>query len=199
MPAGTARVTSSASGTAPEAARSLRLTAAARNPSSRQPSQSKRKWTPSTSASWVTTRSGVELRRVVLDADDQPVPLELREEPELTALREPRQPPSSRSDRRPRGSWPRPQHRRRCTSPAFDASMPPIATTGTAAIGADRAEPVEADRRRGVHLRRCLPDRPGAEIVGVRGAGFVERGHRAAEQETAERGRCSAPGSPWPR
>ena len=54
--AGTASVTRSASGSAPDAARSLRLTAAARKPSSRQPIQSRRKWTPSTSASWVTTR-----------------------------------------------------------------------------------------------------------------------------------------------
>ncbi len=48
-------MTSSASGSAPDAARSLRLTAAARKPSSRQVIQSSRKWTPSTSASCVTT------------------------------------------------------------------------------------------------------------------------------------------------
>jgi hypothetical protein len=37
---------------------------------------------------------GAEERRIVLDADDQPTTLELREEPELTARRKPRQPPS---------------------------------------------------------------------------------------------------------
>jgi len=41
--AGAANVTSRASGAAPDAARSLRLTAAARKPSSRQVSQSRRK------------------------------------------------------------------------------------------------------------------------------------------------------------
>ena len=44
-------VTTSALGPAPDAARSLRLTAAARKPSSRHDSQSRRKCTPSTSAS----------------------------------------------------------------------------------------------------------------------------------------------------
>src|SRR5215207_9510284 len=43
------------SGSAPDAARSLRLTAAARKPRSRQEIQSSRKWTPSTRASCVTT------------------------------------------------------------------------------------------------------------------------------------------------
>ena len=42
-------------------------------------------------------------RRVVLDVLDQPAALELREEAELTELREPRQRPSSARDRRPRG------------------------------------------------------------------------------------------------
>ena len=53
---GAASETTSASGSAPDAARSLRLTAAARQPRSRHEIQSSRKWTPSTSASCVTTR-----------------------------------------------------------------------------------------------------------------------------------------------
>src|SRR5438045_5037035 len=53
---GTPRLTSNASGRAPDAARSLMLTAAAPKPSSRQESQSSRKWTPSTTESCVTTR-----------------------------------------------------------------------------------------------------------------------------------------------
>ena len=53
---GAASVTTRPSGSAPEAARSLRLTAAARKPRSRQEIRSSRKWTPWTSASWVTTR-----------------------------------------------------------------------------------------------------------------------------------------------
>src|SRR5215218_981109 len=47
------------SGSAPAAARSLRLTAAARKPRSRQVIQSRRKWTPSTSASCVTTAPAI--------------------------------------------------------------------------------------------------------------------------------------------
>ena len=42
-------------------------------------------------------------RRVVLDADDQPAPLELGEQAELTGLRELRQRPSSAPGRSPRG------------------------------------------------------------------------------------------------
>ncbi len=53
--AGAPRLTIRAIGSAPEAARSLRLTAAARKPSSRHETRSKRKCTPSTSASCVTT------------------------------------------------------------------------------------------------------------------------------------------------
>ena len=44
-----------------------------------------------------------ELRRVVLDADDQPAALELREEPELTELRKPHRRPRGDRDRLPRG------------------------------------------------------------------------------------------------
>ena len=51
----TPRETKSASGSAPAAARSLRLTAAALKPRSCQVVHSSRKWTASTSMSWVTT------------------------------------------------------------------------------------------------------------------------------------------------
>ena len=52
---------------------------------------------------------------------------------------------------------------------AFDASMPPIAITGTRTAAQIARSPSRPDRRRGVRLRRRLPDRPDAEVVGVRG------------------------------
>ena len=81
-------VTISATGSAADAARSLRLTAAAFQPRSRQPVQSSRKWTPSTSASCVTTSPPSSSRRVVLDRRRSGRALELGEQPELTDLRE---------------------------------------------------------------------------------------------------------------
>ena len=73
-----------------------------------------------------------ELGRVVLDADDQPAPLELAQEAELAGLREPHRPPLGRhaSPRRARMTA-TPDAPARMHSAAFVASMPPIATTGT--------------------------------------------------------------------
>ena len=81
-----ASVTTSPSGSAPDAARSLRLTAAARKPRSRQEIQSSRKWTPSTSASWVTTRPPASSAASFSIRSREPAALELGEQPELAEV-----------------------------------------------------------------------------------------------------------------
>ena len=88
-------------GSAPEAARSLRFTAAARKPRSRHEIQSSRKCTSSTSASCVTTRPSTH-GRVVLDLRRQAAPLELGEQAEL-AERQPVASANRRLRRGPRG------------------------------------------------------------------------------------------------
>ena len=140
-----------------------------------------------------------EQRGVVLDADDQPAPFELREEPELTALREPRQPPSSRSDRRPRGSSPRRRRRRAMHSPRSTRRCRRSRSPARGRRRRSRGAPSRPDRRRRVRLRRRLPDRPGAEIVGVGRARLLERRRPSGRAG----GRCAraraAPASSWPR
>ena len=120
------------SGVAPAAARSLRFTAAARKPRSRHVIQSRRKWTPSTRASCVTTAAG-DLCDVVLDALDEPAALELGQQRELAEVRDarhraPRAPLARRGSRGPLQLPARPASRQ---ARAFAASIPPIATTGT--------------------------------------------------------------------
>ena len=127
---GTASVTSSASGVAPEAARSLRLTAAARKPRSRQPIQSRRKWTPSTSASCVTTRPSPSCAASCSTPTISP---------RRSSSAEPaahRSPKAASTALLTFGSIAArivatPAAPAAMQSPAFDASMPPIATTGT--------------------------------------------------------------------
>ena len=73
---GIASESSAARGTAPIAARSLRLTASARCPIASGGTKRRSKWTPSTCASVVTTSKAPALRlddrRVVAGADDDP-------------------------------------------------------------------------------------------------------------------------------
>jgi hypothetical protein len=68
-------------------------------------------------------------------------------------------------------------------SPAFEASIPPIATTR------DRAQPVEPDRRIGILLRGRRPDRPDPEVVRVGCERLLERRRRPAEKELGSAGR----------
>ena len=82
-------MTTSASGSAPEAARSLRLTAAARKPSSRHETRSKPEVHALDERVLRDDEPVRELRRVVLDPLSQPALLELGEEAQLTDLREP--------------------------------------------------------------------------------------------------------------
>ena len=71
-----------------------------------------------------------ELRRVVLDAGDQAEPLELGEQAELTELREPHRPPAAAPGSVAARITATPAAPARMHAAAFDASMPPIATTG---------------------------------------------------------------------
>ena len=71
-------------------------------------------------------------------------------------------------------------------SAAFDASTPPIATTGTVTDMQISCEPVEPDRRGRRPLRRRRPDRAGADVGGARELGdgrLAARRGREAEQE----------------
>ena len=72
--------------------------------------------------------AAVELRRVVLDPLREPAPLELGQQAELTELREPHRPPFASAAARMTAT---PAAPARMHAAAFDASMPPIATTGT--------------------------------------------------------------------
>ena len=146
------------SGVAPDAARSLRLTAAARKPSSRHVIQSSRKCTPSTSASCVTT-SAVDLRRVVVDRVDEAAALELGEQPALADVRKPahrsrRAPRVRRGSRAGRRRLSRP---RRCSRARSTASIPPIAMTGTRTASQIAASPSSPIGARRVQLRRRSP------------------------------------------
>src|SRR5439155_17000207 len=58
---------------------------------------------------------GAELRRIVLDADDQAATLELGQEAELTELREPHRLPRGGRDPSPHGSRRRRPHRHGCS------------------------------------------------------------------------------------
>ena len=161
---GSASVTKSASGRAAEAERSLMLTAAARKPSSRHEIQSSRKWTPSTSASWVTTSPSASSAASCSVPTISPRDSSSRSSPSSPAS-------ESRIDSLPQ--------RLDLRDGADDGDA---GRTGANAVGrvggvdaadrdhghrhreADVAEPVEADRRACVGLRRRLPDRSRAEV-----------------------------------
>jgi hypothetical protein len=81
---GAPRLTTSASGSAPAAARSLRLTAAALYPRSRQEIQSRRKWTSLDERVLGHHHAVREERGVVADSDREPPPSELLDQSELT-------------------------------------------------------------------------------------------------------------------
>ena len=173
---GAASVTTSASGSAPDAARSLRLTAAARQPRSRHDDP-------------------VEPEVHALDErvlrDDEPAaraaprrarrPRSGRAARARRAGRAHRAARASSTARRSAGSvaarmTATPAAPARMHAPAFEASMPPIATTGDR-DGARRCAPSSSrpSARVGVVLRRRLPDRPDAEVVGVRLDRLLER------------------------
>src|SRR5438876_3382700 len=179
---GAASVTTSASGSAPDAARSLRFTAAARKPSSRQPIQSSRKWTFSTSASCVTTTPPASSAASCSTPTISPR--------RSSSSRRPTSPSSeSLIDRLPQ---PRVGRRTDHRDPG---------RTGTDAVArirrvdaADRHdrdrdrtddlhEALEPDRRLGVRLRRRLPHRPDAEVVRVRRTRLLQTRRRAAEEQ----------------
>ena len=139
---------------AADAARSLMLTAAARNPSSRQESQSIRKWTPSTSASWVTTSPPASSGGVGLvpprSARATPARASRPSSPPLRELHRPTALSASIS------ATPRitatPAAPARMHSAAFDASMPPMATDGD---GDGRGRRRGVRRSRSARLRRA--------------------------------------------
>ena len=96
-------MTTSASGSAPDAARSLRLTAAARKPRSRHDEPVEAEVDALDERVLGDDEPAGELRRVVLDARDQAAALELGQQAELTELREPHRPPAEARDPSPRG------------------------------------------------------------------------------------------------
>ena len=164
-------VTTSASGSAPEAARSLMLTAAARKPSSRQSSRSKRKWTPSTSASCVTTRPSISAASCSIP--DEPAPLELGEQPELADLAERRH---SSLDPRPPVERLGVERCQRVVEPRVE--RPRAAGAGGGVLGGD----AERGERLGRRVERLVRLR-GEEAAG-------ERGRDAAGPVTAASSGC---------
>ena len=137
----------------------------------------------------------------MLDAGDQPAALELREQLTL----DPR-PGSSKchvnGPPQPRigggadhGDAGRPARTLRAGVRSVDAADRDDREVDR---GADLAQPVEPDRGVGVVLRRRLPDRPDAEVVGVGLERLRERRRGPAEQEPRRSGGLGSR-VPWPR
>ncbi len=127
-----------------------------------------------------------ELRRVVADPVGEAALLQLAEEPELAELREPHRPPPAAPGSVAALIAATPEAPARMQSAAFDASTPPIATTGTVTDMQISCEPVEPDRRGRVRLGRRRPDRAGADVGGARELGdsrLAPRRSGEAEQE----------------
>ena len=94
---------------------------------------------------------------------------------ELTELREPRQPPSSAPGSVAARITATPAAPAPMQAAAFEASMPPIATTGTSTAAQIARSPSRPSGGVGVGLRRRLPDRADAEVVGVGRERLLER------------------------
>src|ERR671923_3099412 len=183
---GTPRLTTSPSGSAPDAARSLRLTAAALYPSSRWVVHASRKWTFSTSASCVTTTPSWSC------AASSSIP---RARPRRSSSASRPSSPSSESriDRSAEGMGVRSRADDRDTSGArLDANgrvdrVDPADGYDRDRHGfADPRQAVEPDRWTGVRLRGRGPDGTGTDVGGALAFAFLRlrcRCRRGAEEQ----------------
>ena len=167
------------------------FTAAARKPSSRHESRSKRKWTSSTSASCVTTSPPSSSAASCSVPTIRPRRSSSCQEAELAGLREPHRPP-----RRQRCAVPdlgdRPDHGDPGRPRAYALGSvrrvdPADRDDGHRDREADVEETLEPDRLAGVRLRRRGPDRPRTDVrrAGeLRDRSFAARAGRDPERES---------------
>ncbi len=149
--------------TAPLAARSQRLTAAARKPRSRQEMRSNVKWTPSTSASFVTTTPALELAPRRSRSPWRGRALELAKQPELAKVRQLHGQTALR-DARPKTST--------GPSPAPSSSRP--SATASAAVSAAPRAASESDApcaSSAASVAECVHPAPCVAIASSRATG----------------------------